>query len=121
MHQGLPKRNHRFMLFKVFSHKVLRWFSGPLMVALIASAVAVPVSTGFTLRGLLFLIAVLSGIELALLGQRFPSLRKRIKLVNLIHYFFMLNLASLIGCYKGLTGGQQVTWRADTAQAPGRV
>jgi cellulose synthase/poly-beta-1,6-N-acetylglucosamine synthase-like glycosyltransferase len=119
MHQGLPKGNHRLILFKLISHKVLRWFSGPMMVGLIASSVAVPVSTGFALWGRLFLIGVLSGIELALLGQRFPSLRKRIKLINRVHYFFMLNLASLMGCYKGLTRKQQVTWRA--AQASGRV
>ena len=47
---------------------------------------------------------------LALFGQIVPIFRKIIP-INMLHYVFMLALASLVGMYRELTGTQKVTWR----------
>ena len=109
---GLPKMSQVFLWFKFLSHKVLRWFSGALMVVLISALCWLDLTGAgepIGLRGLYYLI--LLSLMLAVAGQLFPPLR-RMRLVNFSHYFFMLNFASLVGCYRGLTGRQRVAWRA---------
>jgi hypothetical protein len=56
------------------------------------------------------LYTLLAMLLTAVIGQVAPITRK-IKLVNLLHYMFMLKLAALMGCYLGFFGRQQVTWR----------
>jgi cellulose synthase/poly-beta-1,6-N-acetylglucosamine synthase-like glycosyltransferase len=109
--EGIPRFSEGFQMFKFFSHKVLRWFSGLFLVMLVYLLVHLrligaepgPVLT-FVSYGLL------GGLGAAVLGTVLPAIRK-VEPLNLVHYFFMLNLASLVGCYRGFTGRQKVTWR----------
>jgi hypothetical protein len=94
------------------SHKVLRWLSGLLFLALIGVLVQIQLQSGSSAPVVLtlLLLVLAAGVLLALLVQLFPAL-KRIKAASYCHYFHMLMAASLVGCYLGLTGRQKVTWR----------
>lgn len=109
---GLPRLSQPLLLFCFVSHKVLRWVSGLLFLALIGVLIQIQLQSGSGAPVVLtFLLLVLAaGVLLALLVQLFPGL-KRVKAANYCHYFHMLMAASLVGCYLGLTGRQKVTWR----------
>jgi hypothetical protein len=112
--EALPGLGQFSLLFRFVSHKVLRWSSGILTVALLGVLICGQ-ATGLASDPLLAIaLPVLTGaLGGALLAQVVPGLR-RIKLVNLLHYIFMLKLASLAGLYLGLSGKQKVTWRGST-------
>jgi hypothetical protein len=59
-------------------------------------------------RLIAFGLAAVGLLELVIL--LFPGL-KRYKLPALVHYVLVMNLASLVGCWRGLTGRQRVTWK----------
>ncbi|CAH2031387.1 glycosyltransferase family 2 protein [Trichlorobacter ammonificans] len=108
---GLPDLSRPLLLFNFVSHKVLRWFSGALFIPLILLLLHIHLSPDLTtplLSTVLYLFCCAA--LLALLGQVVPTVRRIIP-INLLHYFFMLALASLVGLFRELGGGQQVTWR----------
>lgn len=111
MNLGLPKPSDTFLMCKFISHKLLRWMSGYILFALVINLgyLSVFSSAGRVLWRTL--AAVFSGIvSLAVIAQAFPSC-KAIKVLNFIHYFFVMNIASLIGVVKGLLQRQKVTWK----------
>lgn len=107
----IPTISRPLLLFCFISHKLLRWFSGmmfiPLFVLLIVSYTSESISN---LPLSLALYFMLGACLLALFGQLVPVVRKIIP-INMLHYVFMLALASLVGLYRELTGQQKVTWR----------
>lgn len=108
---GVPAPNQPLLLFKFISHKVLRWFSGPLTVVLLAAMVLLACSAGrldFSMQLIIWGSGI--GLLVALLGQFLPSTRKLLP-VNMLHYLLLLKLASLKGCFQGFTGRQKVTWK----------
>ncbi len=108
-----PRLSQPLLMFCFISHKLLRWVSGYLLVALIAVLVQIQLrhaSSSFAL----VLAVLLAALVLALLVQFFPRL-KSVKIVSLCHYFYMLMAASLLGGYRGVTGRQKVTWRGGVA------
>lgn len=111
--QGVPGFSDRWILFKFVSHKVLRWFSGVMALLLFLCLLVLHYSgNGLSpplAAAALASVSVLAGIGLA--AYYLPCLRKT-TIANFIFYFFMLNLASLLGCYKGWTGKQKVTWKS---------
>ena len=117
---GWTKQKNGLTMFKIFSHKILRWLTGPLFLTLVGSTGLAAIFSDSNLGDSLLFIILICGFGLALLGQWFPIIRRKIILINLIHYFFLLNLASLLGFYKGLTGGQPATWKANDAQVNSR-
>jgi len=114
--RGVPRLTQPLLLFCFISHKVLRWVSGLVFLALMAVLVRIEVQYDGAASALLtWLLALLGGsLLLALAVQCFPVL-KRYRLANYCHYFFMLLLASLFGCYLGTTGRQRVNWRSEVA------
>ena len=109
--EGIPRVSPPFLFFKFVSHKVLRWFSGALLVTLLYLLLYLRF-IGADLGPVLTLVSygLVGGLGVASLGTILPVCRK-FEALNLVHYFFMLNLASLAGCYRGFTGRQKVTWR----------
>lgn len=115
--QGVPSPNQGLLMFKFVSHKVLRWFSGILSAALLVLLFRIIWLDGTFFDDLL-LYAFGGGALVALLGQVAPVTRRLLP-VGLIHYLFMLKLATLVGCYLGFTGRQRVTWRSPGAAGVG--
>jgi hypothetical protein len=117
----LPDVSDGLLFYFFVSHKLLRWHSGIVFLSLIVSTVVLmatgmPVHLSFKILGCL----VASGILIATLSQLFPVLRKS-RLLNAIHYFFLLQLACLKGFYLQATGKQSVRWRAAQKCAASQV
>jgi cellulose synthase/poly-beta-1,6-N-acetylglucosamine synthase-like glycosyltransferase len=111
--KSLPTRKISILGFKIFSHKILRWFVGPMVLCLSAITIHELSTSGATLWfGILF-VGIFGSISLSLCGHWFPELRRKIIFINVLHYLFLLILGSLIGCFKGLTDRQKVTWKED--------
>jgi len=108
-----PRLTQPLLMFCFVSHKVLRWVSGYLLLALSGVLVQIQLRNGPQSFSLL-LAVLLAALLVALLVQLFPAL-KWVKPAALCHYFFMLMAASLIGCYLGVTGRQKVRWRGGEA------
>ena len=114
--QLLPRANQFMLIFCFVSHKVLRWTSGFLMLALLCVLLRIQLEGGRMeqvlfggVTGLLLL-----GFITANLGHFFPAL-SRLRLTGHCRYFLMLLIASLVGCYLGATGKQKVNWRSQPA------
>jgi cellulose synthase/poly-beta-1,6-N-acetylglucosamine synthase-like glycosyltransferase len=102
---AVPRRN-RQLLVTMLSHKALRWLSPvfALLVLLSAAALA-PASDVFffiAMGQVLFMLVGLAGC--------WPMLR-RIALVSLAHYFWLVQAAAAVGFVRGLLGHQSVAWR----------
>jgi cellulose synthase/poly-beta-1,6-N-acetylglucosamine synthase-like glycosyltransferase len=108
---NLPRLSQPLLLFCFISHKVLRWVSGFLLLALIWVLLQIQLASGSLFFGAL-LGLLLTGAGVALLAQLFPAL-KGFRSATVCHYFFMLMAASLWGGYLGVTGRQKVTWRGE--------
>ncbi|WP_035496952.1 glycosyltransferase family 2 protein [Citrifermentans bremense] len=112
----LPRWDQPLLMFCFLSHKVLRWGSGILFLALMGVLLQIQFlhDAAFLPRFRWLLALMVSSVLLALLAQFCPRIQ-RLKVANLCHYFCMLLVASLVGCYLGVTGKQQVTWRREAA------
>ncbi|UFS69124.1 glycosyltransferase family 2 protein [Geomonas sp. RF6] len=112
----IPRLSQPLLLFCFISHKLLRWGSGLLFLALVSVLVQLQVLHPETATPVLaWLLTGAGGAAfLALLVQLVPPL-KRWSLANHCHYFFLLLAASLVGCYLGTTGRQRVNWRSEVA------
>jgi cellulose synthase/poly-beta-1,6-N-acetylglucosamine synthase-like glycosyltransferase len=103
-------RKHRKFLFMLFSHKVIRWFSlGILGILLIANLLIVALSGhGFyllSLAGLAFSVTLaLIGAYLDVKGRTIP------KLIYLPYYYYLVNLAAVLGIIDELKGIRHTIW-----------
>jgi len=96
---------------KFISHKILRWFCGPLLATLLLVFVyALLAQVKLSLFVLICIGATLLFVILGLLCLRYPVLQK-VKLFSLAYYLFLMHLASIQGIWRGLLGCQSVTWR----------
>lgn len=100
-----PFRNRRHWLLLV-SHKLLRWLMPFFLLSILVSSVFLWQSLFF--RTVLFLQIVF--YVLAGIGLIAPSARAASRVVSLIYYFCLVNLASLIGCLKCFRGDLSATW-----------
>ena len=107
---GIPYPDQPLLFFKFVSHKLLRWILGPMTVTLLALLIWIRISApNMAFSAILYTILV--GITIGLIGQWLPITRKATP-VSLCHYLLMLNLATFVGWYMGLTGKQRVNWRS---------
>lgn len=113
---AVPTFSQPLLLFNFISHKVLRWFSGMLLIPLLVLLTLIQMSDNLSTLSLDTAFYFMLGCSaLAVTGQLVPVLRKIIP-INMLHYVFMLSLASLVGLYRELTGIQKVTWRGGIAK-----
>ncbi len=100
-----PLRNTRHW-FALISHKVLRWFAPFFMVFCFVSSLALwrfPLYRAAAILQAAFYL-------LALVGWKWRPENKIGKLLSLVFYFFMVNLASLVGCVKCFRGDLSGIW-----------
>lgn len=107
----VPGYSQVLLLFKFISHKVLRWFSGLMIIVLFLLLSQSIVADSFSNQFLIVVQWSMAGAAvIAACAYYMPMLRKILP-VNFVYYFFMLMGASLMGLYRELSGSQKVTWR----------
>jgi cellulose synthase/poly-beta-1,6-N-acetylglucosamine synthase-like glycosyltransferase len=93
--------------FALISHKILRWFVPVFLIVLMITALCLWQSPFYRLAALLQAFFYL----LAGLGWILQKRSKCPKLLYLPYYFCLVNLASLFGIFKLLTGSLSPTWQ----------
>ncbi len=102
---SLPAGNVQ-VLAALVSHKALRWLSPVIGAVLVVATFALAADSR------IFLAAAVAQVVFAasgLLGCA-PAIR-RWSVVGLVHYFWLVQVAALVGFARGLRGGQPVAWR----------
>ncbi len=118
---GLPGLSCPSLLFKFVSHKVLRWCSGLLTLMLFLALAENSLGSVAPDR---YLVGAFYGMFGAFAAAALAHVMRGMKnwrVLGMLHYLCMLNLASLAGFYLGVLGNQNVTWRADAAKNWWRV
>ncbi len=106
-----PVRHSRF-LFELVSHKVIRWFTMLFVISMTVSSLLLSVANA----GSIYLLA-LFGIFLTfllaftgfLIDKKQPD-RKMPRLIYIPYYFFLVNIAALLGIIDNARGVKHVTW-----------
>jgi cellulose synthase/poly-beta-1,6-N-acetylglucosamine synthase-like glycosyltransferase len=104
----LSLREHGRFLFMLVSHKVIRWFALPLIViAWLANTALLGNAPLYTWTWLAIDASVLiaaAGAVLDRIGRVQP------RLISIFHYFYIINLAGLLGVWDEWRGVRHVTW-----------
>jgi len=104
----LSLRRHGRFLFMLLSHKVIRWYALPLIV------VAWITNTALLGEGPLYAwtwSAISASAAIAVLGAVLDRYgRPQPRLVSMLHYFYVINLAGLLGIWDEWRGMRHVTW-----------
>lgn len=100
--------------FALISHKVLRWFVPVFLLWLIVVTIGLSRSPFYRVAAVL----QLSFYLLALFGWILQKRSKSPKILYLPYYFCLVNLASLFGIFKLLTGALSPTWQTIRQEAP---
>ena len=102
-------RHFRF-LFQLISHKIIRWFSLFILFIVIISNILLVIFN----QNIVFtttLIGIILTIGLAAIGYYFDEKGKPIpKLVYILYYFYLVNLAATLGIYDNFKGRKYVYW-----------
>ena len=98
-------------MFQFISHKVLRWLALPLIIAvLLINLKLVMLGHRIGLYGSL-LIALLTSIGLAGRGHWLAQQgREQPRPIYLLYYFYLVNLAALLGIYDEFRGVRHTKW-----------
>lgn len=101
-----------FNLWKLYSHKVLRWYSLLFMVLALVSNVYLAIfESGYLFK--VTLIAQVSFYIMAVLSwfEKLPKVPVVSKIAVIAEYFTMANIAAGIGILQSITGKKTVTWK----------
>jgi cellulose synthase/poly-beta-1,6-N-acetylglucosamine synthase-like glycosyltransferase len=101
------KKFKPILCFELISHKILRWLTGYFLIFIFLTNLLLLKKPFYFL---LFILQIIF-YSLAILGY-LNEKRGRIsnKLINLIYYSFVVNLATAIGVILGIFGLQKPTW-----------
>lgn len=100
---------HRKFLFMLFSHKVLRWFGMFFIIGFALSALVLTLCGGGYIYTLGFFGVLISGL-LAFIGRRFRLNASCPRLLYLLYYFYLVNIAAMLGIVDNCRGRHHVTW-----------
>jgi cellulose synthase/poly-beta-1,6-N-acetylglucosamine synthase-like glycosyltransferase len=106
---GLLKlRDHGRFVFMLFSHKVIRWFALPCAVLAWAANTAL---LGAGSMYVLTWAAITGSVLVAGVGAMLDRLgRPQPRLVSILYYFYLVNLAGLLGIWDEWRGVRHATW-----------
>ena len=110
----LRHTRHWFMLV---SHKLLRWFAPFFMVAMLLSSTLLWSSPAFRAATLL----QIAFYALALAGGLLQERGKNLRALSVPFYFSLLNLASLVACFKWIMGDLSGTWTPPRQKIPSKA
>jgi len=100
---------HPLLTLQIFSHKVIRWFVGPLTALNFISCSAILYYDIFFFR-LIFSLYVMF-FAAAGIGWLCEQSGKKIKLLTIPYYFCLVNLAATLGIIDFFMKKQAVTWK----------
>ena len=100
--------NKKGIAFSFWSHKVLRWFSPIFIILAFVSSILLYSQNLFFQIALYFQIGLFTLPFFELLAQRIGL---HIKLLRFITYFYLMNIALLIGMFNYLKGIQSNVWQ----------
>ncbi len=103
-----------FFALSVFSHKVLRWFSGVFLLGATVAGLGLLLPPLLTARPWVW--AVLAGAVLA--AMALPASRR---ILQIAWYFGILNFASIVGLIKGSLGSTSGVWSTPRQATGGRA
>ncbi len=109
---GIPSANQKLLAFKFVSHKLLRWFLGPITIVLSFLLLGIQLMAPNRIFSVA-LYVILGWVFISIIGQVFRFARK-VPVIAVCHYLMMMNIAAIAGCYLGFTGRQQVKWKSST-------
>ena len=115
---ALRRAGNRAFMFQLVSHKIIRWFAMPLIVALAA------VNIMLVLRGAggIYGLSLLGLAASAVLAWRGHHLTTRglepARLSYLFYYFYLVNLAAVLGIYDQARGVRHSKWDHVRSAAP---
>jgi len=101
-------RHYKF-LFMLVSHKVLRWFGMFNIIGLSLISLILGVSGEGLIYGACLLGILLSG-SFALVGWPLSLFSNCPKMFSLLYYFYMVNIAAMLGIIDNFRGRYHVTW-----------
>jgi len=105
-----------FDLWKLYSHKIFRWYSFVFMMITLVTSLYLSINSTFYSSMLIgqvffYLVVFLHWKNLISEGS------KLFKISNICYYFFMVNCAAWIGIYQSLTGVKTIVWnKAETTR-----
>ena len=106
---SLNPLNYSILAYQLWSHKVLRWLSGLLLIVLFVFNIPLVgrrliYDIVMAVQIIFYFLAVLGFVFQEVLGKRTP------KLAHTAYYFCLSCIAMLRGFYNGLQGRTLVTW-----------
>jgi len=104
------KRHKRF-LFMLISHKVIRWWSFPLVVLAAIAGGFVALKTTSVFYAIL-VSGICATMLFAFIGWRLDKAGKDMpRPFYLLYYFYLISFAGLLGIADELRGSRQATWK----------
>lgn len=104
--EGLPHYSQPFLLFGYCSHKLFRWLSPCFLFLLFLSSIFL--AHKFTYLAAMIMQALVYGSSVLYRSNIFGV--QKFRWCGISYYFILVNIAALIGIWKGLLGIQVVTW-----------
>ena len=100
----------RTFWFQFVSHNLIRWFALPLLILLALVNLAL-VCNGVIVPYGLLLLGLCGSLGLALRGHWLArQSRQQPRLIYLCYYFYLVNLAALLGIYDETRGIRHTKW-----------
>ena len=101
-----------FNLWKLYSHKVLRWYSLFFMIsALVSNFYLAIFESGYFFTSILILHVIFYVMAILSWLNKFPKIPVVSKLAVIAEYFTMANIAAGIGILQSISGKKTVTWK----------
>ncbi|HEY7219480.1 MAG TPA: glycosyltransferase family 2 protein, partial [Candidatus Binatia bacterium] len=101
--------------WEVWSHKVLRWLVLPfVLVIALGCLLSFPLGIGYRLMALGFLASLAAALAGLFIPERFVGIAR---LAHAALYFYIVNIAAVIGIATALAGKVEVVWTPERGQS----
>lgn len=110
----LSFKKHPLLAFQLFSHKVLRWSVGPMVLLNIISSLLLHEILFFKFMMLIYLIFF--GLSVA--GWYYEKTEYASRILKFPYYFSLVNLAATLGIVDFVRGKQIISWKPSRMSKP---
>lgn len=105
--EALFSKKNPLLAFQIFSHKLLRWFVGPLVLLNLLVCIMMSERWIFMLMICLHLIFYAA----AVVGWFLERKNRKPGLLKIPYYFCLVNTAAMLGIFDFLRGKQAISWK----------
>lgn len=115
---AVRRAGNRAFMFQLISHKIIRWFAMPLIVALATVNILLVLRGAGGIYGL-SLLALAASAALAWRGHQLTTRGlEPARLCYLFYYFYLVNVAAVLGIYDQARGVRHSKWDHVRSAAP---